>query len=131
MSFRNFNLAQPILRALQEKGYDTPTPIQAKAIPEIIRGNDVLGCAQTGTGKTAAFCIPILERLEMSRSGSGIRAVILSPTRELAQQIGDNLSFYGKHLSLRSVLVYGGVSQHHQVQQIRRGADILVATPGR
>lgn len=131
MSFRNFNLAQPILRALQEKGYDTPTPIQAKAIPEIIRGNDVLGCAQTGTGKTAAFCIPILERLEMSRSGSGIRAVILSPTRELAQQIGDNLSFYGKHLSLKSVLVYGGVSQHNQVQQIRRGADILVATPGR
>lgn len=131
MSFRNFNLAQPILRALQEKGYDIPTPIQAKAIPEIIRGNDVIGCAQTGTGKTAAFCIPILERLEMSRSGSGIRAVILSPTRELAMQIGDNLNFYGKHLSLRSVLVYGGVSQHSQVQQLRRGVDIIVATPGR
>jgi ATP-dependent RNA helicase RhlE len=131
MSFRNFNLAQPILRALQEKGYETPTPIQAQAIPEIIRGKDVLGCAQTGTGKTAAFCIPILERLEMSKSSSGIRAVILSPTRELAQQIGDNLTYYGKHLSLRNVLVYGGVSQYNQVQQIRKGVDIIVATPGR
>jgi ATP-dependent RNA helicase RhlE len=131
MSFRNFNLAQPILRALQEKGYETPTPIQAQAIPEIIRGKDVLGCAQTGTGKTAAFCIPILERLEMSKSSSGVRAVILSPTRELAQQIGDNLTYYGKHLSLRNVLIYGGVSQYNQVQQLRKGVDIIVATPGR
>jgi ATP-dependent RNA helicase RhlE len=131
MSFRNFNLTQPILRALQEKGYLTPTPIQSQAIPAVIEGKDVLGCAQTGTGKTAAFCIPILERLLKTTNTKAVRAVILSPTRELALQIGENLSFYGKHLPLRHVLLYGGVPQHSQVQQLKRGVDIIVATPGR
>lgn len=131
MSFNNFNLCEPILKALKEKGYTIPTPIQQASIEHIIAGKDIIGSAQTGTGKTAAFCIPILQRLQQKQSSKGIRALILTPTRELAAQVCENLSFYGKHLQLRNTLIFGGVSQHHQVQQIRRGVDILVATPGR
>jgi len=131
MSFKNFDLCEPILRALHEKGYVNPTPIQQKAIPEIILKKDVIGSAQTGTGKTAAFCIPILQILQQGQHSKGIKALILTPTRELAAQVCENLNFYGKYLPLRNTLVYGGVSQYAQVQQIRRGVDILVATPGR
>jgi ATP-dependent RNA helicase RhlE len=131
MSFIDFNLSEPLLRAIKEKGYLVPTPIQQQAIPDIILGRDLLGCAQTGTGKTAAFCIPILQRLQRRSATRGIRALILTPTRELAIQIADNLKAYGKHLPFRHTLVYGGVSQHQQVKDIRNGVDILVATPGR
>ena len=131
MSFKNFNLSEPILKALHEKGYHKPTPIQQEAIPQIISRKDVIGSAQTGTGKTAAFCIPILQLLQQDWHQKGIKALILTPTRELAAQVSENLNFYGKNLPLRNTLVYGGVSQHTQVQQIRRGVDILVATPGR
>lgn len=131
MSFNNFNLSPHILKALQEKGYVTPTPIQQESIPHIMSGKDVIGNAQTGTGKTAAFCIPILQVLQQRTDRKGIRALILTPTRELAAQVCDNLNFYGKYLNLKSTLIYGGVSQHQQVQQIRKGVDILVATPGR
>lgn len=130
MSFTTFNLCEPILKALKEKGYTHPTPIQQQAIPQILSGKDVLACAQTGTGKTAAFCIPILQKLSLKAS-NGIRALILTPTRELAIQVSDNLNLYGRNLRLKSALVYGGVSQVNQVKQIRNGATILVATPGR
>ena len=130
MSFQKFNLSESINKALHEKGYVTPTPIQEQAIPQLIAGRDLLGCAQTGTGKTAAFCIPILQRLSANRN-KGIRALILAPTRELAIQVSENLNFYGKNLPLKSAIIFGGVSQHQQVQQIRKGIDILVATPGR
>jgi ATP-dependent RNA helicase RhlE len=128
--FRNFNLGEPILRALTEKGYGEPTRIQREAIPQILSGHDVVASAQTGTGKTAAFCIPILEKLS-ARKSSHIRALILVPTRELAIQVSANLKQYGKNLSVRSCVVYGGVSQHGQVNDLRRGMDIVVATPGR
>jgi len=131
MSFKNFQLCEPIIKALHEKGYVQPTPIQEEAIPYILTRKDIIGSAQTGTGKTAAFCIPILQLLHKQQFQKGIKALILTPTRELAAQVQDNLNYYGKHLSLRSTLVFGGVSQHPQVQQIRRGVDILVATPGR
>ncbi len=131
MSFNNFNLSEPILKALHEKGYSKPTPIQQAAISQIISRKDVIGCAQTGTGKTAAFCIPILQILQKNRQRKGIKALILTPTRELAAQVCENLDFYGKHLPIRNTLIFGGVSQQKQVQQIRRGVDILVATPGR
>lgn len=131
MSFNNFQLCEPILRALHEKGYSQPTPIQQKAIPQIIHGKDVIGSAETGTGKTAAFCIPILQRLRKRSHIKGIKALIVTPTRELATQVEDNLRMYGKHLHLRNAKVFGGVSQRAQVQQFRKGVDILVATPGR
>jgi ATP-dependent RNA helicase RhlE len=131
MSFTKFNLSNGIMKALEEKEYIKPTPIQEQAIPLIIAGKDVLGTAQTGTGKTAAFCIPLLQRLISSR-GTNIRALILTPTRELAMQVSENLKLYGKHLhQLNSAVVYGGVSQFNQVKEIRKGVDILVATPGR
>jgi ATP-dependent RNA helicase RhlE len=131
MSFKKFNLSEPILRALLEKGYTQPTPVQEQAIPQIIAGRDVLACAQTGTGKTAAFCIPLLQKLSLNKSHQNLRALILTPTRELAIQVYENLHLYGKHLSLRSSVIYGGVSQVNQVKDIKRGVDILVATPGR
>lgn len=131
MTFNELNLGQPILAALAAKGYAQPTPVQQQTIPHILAGKDVLGMAQTGTGKTAAFCIPVLERLMKKRTAGGIRALILTPTRELAIQVFDNLKFYGKNLPLRSTAIYGGVSQHNQVSQLKKGADILVATPGR
>jgi ATP-dependent RNA helicase RhlE len=135
MSFKKFDLGEPILKALQEKGYSQPTPIQEQAILPILSGSDVLACAQTGTGKTAAFCIPILQKLSAAKlaekSQKNIRALILTPTRELALQVSDNLNFYSKNLSLKSVVIFGGVSQVNQVRDIRKGIDILVATPGR
>jgi ATP-dependent RNA helicase RhlE len=130
MSFKKFNLSNAILTALEEKGYSVPTPVQEEAIPQILAGRDILGSAQTGTGKTAAFCIPVLQKLIASR-GRNIRALILTPTRELAIQVSDNLKLYGKNLPLSSTVVYGGVSQFNQVRDIRKGVDILVATPGR
>jgi ATP-dependent RNA helicase RhlE len=130
MLFKNLNLGEPILQALNEKGYSQPTPVQQQAIPYILQGKDVLACAQTGTGKTAAFCIPLLQNLS-NRSSRNIRALILTPTRELALQVADNLRLYGKKLSLKSAVIFGGISQFNQVRDIRNGVDILVATPGR
>ena len=132
MTFRDLGLCAPILAALQEQGYSAPSPIQEKAIPPGLEGRDVLGCAQTGTGKTCAFATPILQRLSAEHSKRHtIRALILTPTRELAIQIGENFEAYGKHLSLRTAVIFGGVGQGPQVAQIKRGVDILVATPGR
>ncbi len=133
MHFKDLNLIEPILAALKAKGYETPTPIQAAAIPSVLAGKDVLGCAQTGTGKTAAFALPILQNLLQNppaKSG-GIRALILSPTRELAVQIGESFNVYGRGMRLRVATVFGGVSDMPQKQKLRQGVDILVATPGR
>jgi Superfamily II DNA and RNA helicases len=133
-SFAQLDIIDPIRRALHTEGYTVPTPIQAQAIPLLLAGRDLLGCAQTGTGKTAAFAIPILTRLAASARREGLRgprALVLAPTRELASQIGDSFATYGRNLPLRHVVVFGGVGQKPQVDGIRRGADILVATPGR
>jgi ATP-dependent RNA helicase RhlE len=133
MDFASLNLCQPLLDALDEIGYVTPTPIQAQAIPDLIEGRDMLGCAQTGTGKTAAFALPILNAMtENPRAAPRrIRALMLCPTRELASQIHDNIEQYARHLDIRSMVMFGGVSQRPQVNNLRRGVDILVATPGR
>lgn len=133
MSFETLNLSEPILRALRNEGYTTPTPIQQQAIPVILEGHDLLGSAQTGTGKTAAFAIPVLQHLlgEKPQQRRAIRALVLTPTRELAVQVGDSFAAYGKFTNLFHTVIYGGVSQHSQVQKVRRGVDILVATPGR
>jgi ATP-dependent RNA helicase RhlE len=132
MSFADLSLSASLIRALADEGYTTPTPIQAKAIPSAVAGRDLLGCAQTGTGKTAAFALPVLHQLEsMGAPSRNPRALVLSPTRELATQIADSLRAYGRHLPLRTEVVFGGVSQYHQERALRRGCDILVATPGR
>ncbi|CZF81716.1 ATP-dependent RNA helicase RhlE [Grimontia celer] len=133
MGFTDLGLSAPILRAIQEKGYDTPSPIQAQAIPAVLEGKDVMAAAQTGTGKTAGFVLPILERLsEGSRTRPNhIRALILTPTRELAAQIHENAVVYSRHLRLRSSVVFGGVKINPQMMNLRKGTDILVATPGR
>jgi len=134
ITFEALALAAPLQRALAERGYTTPSPIQAQAIPPLLEGRDLLGCAQTGTGKTAAFALPILDALERDRRRprpNRCRVLILTPTRELATQVGKSLQTYGKHLNLRHALVYGGVRQGPQVQALRRGVDILVACPGR
>ena len=132
MTFRELGLSAPILSALEEQGYAKPSPIQEKAIPPALEGRDVLGCAQTGTGKTCAFATPILQRLNNAApSGRPIRALILTPTRELAIQIGENFAAYGKHLKLRHTVIFGGVGQNPQVDALKKGVDILVATPGR
>ena len=132
MTFRELGLTQSILKALAELGYEKPSPIQEKAIPPALAGRDVLGCAQTGTGKTCAFAAPILQRLSASRvQGHPLRALILTPTRELAIQIEESFLAYGKHLSLRCAVIFGGVGQNPQVEALGRGVDILVATPGR
>ncbi len=135
MLFQQLALIEPILRALEKEGYTNPTSIQQQAIPEILAGKDLLGCAQTGTGKTAAFMIPILQQLHAVKQQKANmqmpKALILTPTRELAIQIGESIAAYGRYLSLKHVVVFGGVSQHAQVQQIQRGAEIIVATPGR
>lgn len=131
MTFNELKVVRPILDALTGKGYLQPTPIQSQAIPYLLSGRDVFGMAQTGTGKTAAFCIPLLQNLSNTRGGKGIRGLILTPTRELALQVDDNLKFYGKYLPLKSAVIFGGVSQHEQVNRLRQGVDILVATPGR
>ena len=132
MKFRELGLIDPIVTALEREGYTAPTPIQAKAIPPALAGRDVLGCAQTGTGKTCAFAAPILQRLSAAApSPRYIRALILTPTRELAIQIGESFDSYGRNLSLRHAVIFGGVGQQPQADAIRRGLDILVATPGR
>ena len=134
MGFDALNLSEPICRAVHREKYDTPTPIQQKAIPYLIEGRDLLGCAQTGTGKTAAFALPILHHLSKKRTASGSkgpRALILTPTRELASQISDSFRVYGKYLNLKQAVVYGGVSPKPQISALRRGVDILIATPGR
>lgn len=135
MLFENLNLIKPILHALKDEGYTNPTPIQEQAIPVVLSGKDLLGCAQTGTGKTAAFAIPILQSLYLKRTaqngGTHIKALILTPTRELAIQIGESFSSYGKQTGLKHLVVFGGVSQVPQVNALRHGIDILIATPGR
>lgn len=134
MSFDSLGLHADILRAVSEKGYTTPTPIQLQAIPPVLEGKDLMGGAQTGTGKTAGFTLPLLQRLMSSRSTKGkrtIRALILTPTRELAAQVGESIEEYGKHLPLRSTIIFGGVKINPQIQKLRNGVDILVATPGR
>jgi ATP-dependent RNA helicase RhlE len=134
MQFSDLKLIDPLLRAVHAEGYDEPTPIQAQAIPHVLAGKDMVGCAQTGTGKTAAFALPILQRLveaTPNRQRITTRVLVLSPTRELASQIGDSFATYGRHTGLRHTVIFGGVGQNPQVQAIRRGVDILVATPGR
>ncbi len=132
MTFRELGLITPILSALHEQGYRQPSPIQEKAIPPALEGRDVLGCAQTGTGKTCAFAVPILQRLSQNgEENHPIRALILTPTRELAIQIGESFEAYGKKLPLRTAVIFGGVGQGPQVAQLKKGVDILVATPGR
>jgi len=135
ISFDAFGLRPEILRAVAEKNYAVPTPIQEKAIPVVLEGKDLIGCAQTGTGKTAAFALPILHRLqETPWRGTGrrpIRVLVLTPTRELASQIAESFGAYGRHTALKHAIVFGGVNQGPQAQALRRGIDILVATPGR
>lgn len=135
MLIEELNLIEPIKKALKAEGYTIATDIQEKAIPSLLKGEDLLGCAQTGTGKTAAFAIPILQGLSFEqRSTAGrrqIKALIIAPTRELAIQIGDSFVSYGKNLALKTLVIYGGVSQHPQTKDLNRGVDILVATPGR
>ncbi|MEK8129887.1 DEAD/DEAH box helicase [Paenibacillus filicis] len=135
MTFKELNIIPPILKALEQENYTAPTPIQEQAIPPVLEGRDLLGCAQTGTGKTAAFSVPILQLLSKGQSGKPgkrqIRSLILTPTRELAIQIQDNLKAYGRYTSLRSSVIFGGVSQKPQEVQLQQGVDILVATPGR
>ena len=135
MSFKNLNLIEPILKALETEGYTTPTPIQEQGIPVVLEGKDLLGCAQTGTGKTAAFAIPILQNLynnkHEEKGAWNIKALVLTPTRELAIQIDESFAAYGKNTGLKHLVVFGGVSQYHQTNALRRGVDILIATPGR
>jgi len=133
MSFASLGLSAPILDAVDEQGYQTPTPIQAQAIPAVLEGKDVMGAAQTGTGKTAGFTLPILQRLSKGRPAQAnqARALILTPTRELAAQVGESVSTYGSNLPLRSAVVFGGVKINPQMIKLRKGVDVLVATPGR
>lgn len=135
MLFEDLEINEPIMKALREKGYTNPTPIQAKAIPLVLQKRDVLGCAQTGTGKTAAFAIPIIQLIHESEQQTGgkakIKSLIVTPTRELAIQIDDNIRMYAKHTAIKHTVIFGGVKQHAQVEKIRRGVHILVATPGR
>ncbi len=132
MDFRQLELIEPILRALSAEGYTTPTPIQQQAIPVVLEGRDLLGCAQTGTGKTAAFAVPILQILyRQTQRKPGIKALILTPTRELAIQIDESFAAYGRHTGISHAVIFGGVSQQQQTNTLRRGVDVLVATPGR
>ncbi len=132
-SFSHLGLAPSLVRALVEEGYTAPTPIQARAIPALLDGRDLIGVAQTGTGKTAAFALPILQRLaaEARPAGAPVRCLVLSPTRELAAQIGDSFTAYGRHTGVTNTVIFGGVGQDAQVKALRRGVDALVATPGR
>jgi ATP-dependent RNA helicase RhlE len=137
MNFEELKLAPAIVKAVREQGYETPTAIQAQAIPVVLDGHDLLGGAQTGTGKTAAFVLPMLHKLSMSRSaqnkfgGTGIRALVLTPTRELAAQVEESVRVYGKYLQLSSTVIFGGVGMNPQISKVKKGVDILVATPGR
>ena len=132
-NFESLGLCNNILKAIKNEGYDRPTPVQELAIPLLIEGRDVLGVAQTGTGKTAAFALPVLEKLSFSKSPGkrNIRALILSPTRELAAQIDQRFYVYSKYVDIRHMVIFGGVGQKPQVQSLRKGIDVLVATPGR
>jgi ATP-dependent RNA helicase RhlE len=134
--FSELGLIEPLQKAVAHEGYTTPTPIQEQAIPFVLAGRDILGCAQTGTGKTASFVLPLLQRMHEQKLASGnsshqLKALILTPTRELATQIHESIETYGKFLKLKSVVIYGGVSQSRQVSDLRRGCDFIVATPGR
>ena len=133
MSFDNLGLIPSLLKAVKEKGYEVPSPIQEKAIPLILKGKDILASAQTGTGKTAGFTLPLLQRLSSNPSNGkrNIRALILTPTRELAAQIYENVLEYSTHLNIRSTVIFGGVNQRPQVATLRQGVDVLIATPGR
>ena len=136
MSFSELGLIEPLQKAVAHEGYTTPTPIQEQAIPVVLAGRDILGCAQTGTGKTASFVLPLLQRMHEQKQAAGIsghqlKALILTPTRELATQIHESIETYGKFLKLKSVVIFGGVSQSRQVSDLRRGCDFIVATPGR
>lgn len=133
MSFSTLGLSDPLLRAVSDKGYTTPSPIQAEAIPAVLKGHDVMAAAQTGTGKTAGFTLPLLQKLSQGSlaKSNQARALVLTPTRELAAQIAENVEAYGKYLNLRSAVVFGGVKINPQMMKLRKGADILIATPGR
>ena len=137
MTFEQLNLAPAIVQAVREQGYENPTPIQAEAIPAVLAGRDLLAGAQTGTGKTAAFTLPLLHRLQAGEraanrhGGVGIRALVLTPTRELAAQVEESVSTYGKHLDLKSAVIFGGVGMNPQINMLKKGVDVLVATPGR
>jgi len=132
MNFSELNLINPILKAVEQEGYEAPSPIQAEAIPQLLKGKDLLGCAQTGTGKTAAFAMPIIQMLyNNSAAKHTLRALILTPTRELAMQVAQSFKTYGRYTGLRTIAVFGGVPQGPQVSALRGGVDILVATPGR
>lgn len=130
MTFQELELIRPLLAAVEAMGYTEPSPIQKKAIPVLLEGRDLIGCAQTGTGKTAAFALPMLQLLSREKK-QGIRALVLTPTRELALQIYESFVGYGANLKLRSAVIFGGVGQGPQVAALKRGVDILVATPGR
>jgi len=134
MLFQSLNIIEPILKAVQEEGYTTPTPIQVQAIPIVLQGTDLLGCAQTGTGKTAAFAIPILQLLSANKTyikKRKVRSLIVTPTRELAIQIGESFKAYGRHTGLTCTVIFGGVNQNPQTSALRGGVDIVIATPGR
>jgi len=132
MQFDDLNLIEPLLRAVRAEGYSTPTPIQEQSIPQVLAGRDLLGCAQTGTGKTAAFALPILQHLaENPRQGNHIRVLVLAPTRELASQIGDSFRAYGRNTGVKQLTIFGGVGQQPQVDKLRQGPNVLVAAPGR
>ncbi|AVP64816.1 DEAD/DEAH box helicase [Clostridium botulinum] len=135
MLFENLEIIKPIQKALKEEGYKKTTPIQEKSIPYILDGKDLVGCAQTGTGKTAAFAVPVLQNLskdkKVNKNPRTIRALVLAPTRELAIQIGESFECYGKYINLKSAVIFGGVSQNPQTKALREGVDILIATPGR
>ncbi len=133
-NFQTLGLLEPLLKAIQEEGYTTPTPIQAESIPIVLQGKDLLGCAQTGTGKTAAFTLPILQLLVKNKTGERrkkIRSLIVTPTRELAIQIGESFNAYGRHTGLNCTVIFGGVGQGPQVTALRNGVDVVIATPGR
>lgn len=135
MLFRNLNIIEPIQKALEDEGYSKPTQIQSKSIPYLLEGRDLLGCAQTGTGKTASFAIPLLQNIYKGKKNSKgprtIKAVVLAPTRELAIQIADNFTAYSKYMNLKNLVIFGGVSQNPQTKALKEGVDILIATPGR
>ena len=137
MTFKELNIIEPILKSLSEKGYKKPSPIQAQSIPILLQGKDLLGCAQTGTGKTAAFAIPIIQKLyenkynEKTTGRRTIKALVVTPTRELALQIAESFTEYGKHTGIKNTVIFGGVKQLQQTQALRKGVDVLVATPGR
>ena len=130
MPFKKLNLIEPLLRAIAKQGYTVPTPIQEKSIPDLLAGKDLIGIAQTGTGKTAAFVLPILQRMP-EKYPRVIRVLVLAPTRELAAQIGESFSAYGAFLKFKHTVIFGGVGQGSQVNALHRGVDIVVATPGR